>query len=91
MDCRFPCHRHDDNLACSWSVMTCWRDSGYRGGYLVLPQWKIAINMMPGDVLLFDGGADWHGVSPFYADGPYERMTLVLYFLKKLLRQGPPR
>jgi hypothetical protein len=87
-DSRFPCHRHDDNLACGMNIMTCWRDDGYRGGYLVLPQWKIAINMQAGDVLLFDGGADWHGNSPFFADGPYERITLVLYFLKKLLRQG---
>jgi hypothetical protein len=58
--------------------MTCWRDSKYRGGFFVLPQWKIAVNMMAGDVLLFDGGTDWHGNSPFYADGAYERITVLV-------------
>jgi hypothetical protein len=83
---RFPCHRHLGNLACGMGAMVVWRKGSYRGGYFMLPQWKLAVNMQCGDVLLFDG-TDWHANSPFYGED-YQRLSLVAYMRWKMIHAG---
>jgi hypothetical protein len=67
--------------------MTVYRSGNYRGGFFLLPQWRLAVNMQCGDVVLFNG-TDWHANSMFYGDGPYERLSVVAYFRWKMIHAG---
>jgi hypothetical protein len=84
---QFKCHRHLNNLACGMGAMIVHRSGNFRGGYFMLPKWKVAVNMQCGDVVLFDG-TDWHANSPFYADGDYERLSVVAYMRWKMIHAG---
>jgi hypothetical protein len=93
---RFVCHRDKGNLANGLGVMTVWRPGGadYRGGQLVFPQWRLAVDMMAGDVLVFDG-REWHGNAPIEpvvgsGAGPVERISVVCYYRRRMLRCGTP-
>jgi hypothetical protein len=70
--------------------MTAFRLEGagdYTGGFLIFPQWRIAVNMMRSDVLLFSS-SDWHGNSPIFSEGPYERISIVCYYRLGMLECG---
>jgi hypothetical protein len=85
---RHPCHRHLNNLPNGLSTMTTYRTGSYSGGLFVLPQWKVAIDMMCGDVVLFDGW-DWHGNTRFVPGaGRYERVSVVSYFRTAMMDSG---
>jgi hypothetical protein len=81
---RFPCHRDAGNLALGMSVMTVWKPRHHYGGSLVFPRWRIAVDMLVGDVLFFRG-YDWHGNAPFDAHDGLRRISLVLYFRRGML------
>jgi hypothetical protein len=84
----YRAHRHDDNLACGFSVMVVWRRGEYGGGYTVLPQYKIAVDMLCGDVMLFDG-RDYHGNTAFIGTpGTFERISVVAYYRRHMLGAG---
>jgi hypothetical protein len=84
----YPVHRHLDNLASGFGVMVVWRRGEYRGGYTVLPQYRIAVDMMGGDVLLFNG-TDYHGNTPITGvPGAFERISVVAYYRKRMLEAG---
>lgn len=67
---------------------------GYRGGYLVLPEYRVAINVRPGDLLLIANHSAIHGnteILPESDDCCPEciiRMSIVAYFREKMLELG---
>ena len=90
---RTACHRDAGDLASGFSnlgVISTGKD--FSGGYLVLPEYRVAINIRPGDLLLIANHDAIHGNTPIEAvDGNpegIERMSIVAYFREKMLDLG---
>jgi hypothetical protein len=67
------------------------RAGQFTGGHLVLPKYRVAIELNTGDALFFDPH-EWHGTSAFYGlHKRFERMTLVLYYRTKMAECGTPQ
>ena len=69
-----------DGLGC----MLCFRKGEYEGSQLVVPEYKFAVNMKHGDVIVFNP-CIWHGNVPFSnmvgeAPEDWERITVVHYY-----------
>jgi len=61
----------------------------YKGGYLILPEYRIAVNVRPGDLLLINNHECMHGNTPIELDEEgAERISLVCYFREKMLELG---
>ena len=63
----------------------------FTGGYLVLPEYRVAVNIRPGDLLLINNHFGLHGnteIKPAVEGEPFERMSLVAYFREDLLEVG---
>lgn len=61
----------------------------YKGGYLILPEYRIAVNVRPGDLLLINNHEVLHGNTPIeLEDKDAERISLVCYFREKMLELG---
>jgi len=61
----------------------------YSGGMLVLPEFRVAVNVRPGDLLLINNHGGIHGNTPIVLeeDGA-ERYSVVCYFREKMLELG---
>jgi hypothetical protein len=90
---RTAAHRDAGDLGVGFSnlgVISTGKD--FKGGYLVLPEYRVAINIRPGDLLLIANHDAIHGNTPIEAvdgnpDG-IERMSIVAYFREKMLELG---
>lgn len=64
----------------------------YKGGYLVLPEYRVAINIRPGDLLLIANHSAVHGNTPIESvtgnPDDVERMSIVAYFRENMLQLG---
>lgn len=91
-------HQDAGDLAEGFSTLAVARRGAYRGGALVLPRYRLAVDMRDGDLLLFDAH-EWHGnqgITCDHADGPLarpcpegcERISLVSYFRTKVAECG---
>ncbi len=87
-------HQDKGDLPEGFSTLAVTRRGDYRGGHLVLPEYRIAFDMRDGDLLLFDAH-EWHGNTNMYCphqDSPLarpcpkgcERVSLVTYFRTKV-------
>jgi hypothetical protein len=83
---RMACHRDAGSLNEGYSNLTVITKDGkdWKGGYLVTPEVRAAINVRPGDLLLIDNMRIIHGNTPIETpDSGAEnmlRMSLVFYF-----------
>lgn len=83
---RMACHRDAGSLNEGFSNLTVVTKDGkgWKGGYLVTPEVRAAINVRPGDLLLIDNMRIIHGNTPIEApdsgDQDFFRMSLVYYF-----------
>jgi hypothetical protein len=83
---RMACHRDAGSLNPGFSNLTVVTKDGkdWKGGYLVAPEVRAAINVRPGDLLLIDNMRVIHGNTPIEAPESGEdnmmRMSLVYYF-----------
>jgi hypothetical protein len=61
----------------------------YTGGYLVFPEYRVAVNVRPGDLLLVNNHEVMHGNTPIVLNNPddptSERISIVCYFREKML------
>jgi len=61
----------------------------YEGAYLVAPEYRIAIDVRPGDLLLINNHEVIHGNTPIKLKNPSaERISLVCYFRENMLELG---
>jgi hypothetical protein len=61
----------------------------FSGGYLVFPEYGVAVDVRPGDLLLVNNHEILHGNTPIVLDDPEaERISLVCYFREKMLELG---
>jgi hypothetical protein len=96
----YPTGVHTDkgDLETGFSTLLCARRGDYTGGQLVFPEYRVAVDMHDGDLLLMDAH-EWHGNAaiscrcgntlrrPCPACGT-RRLSLVTYFRTKLTSCG---
>ena len=91
---RMACHRDAGSLNPGFSNLTVVTKDGkdWKGGYLVAPEVRAAINVRPGDLLLIDNMRVIHGNTPIEApdsgDQDFLRMSLVYYFREDMENLG---
>ena len=91
---RMACHRDAGSLNEGYSNLTVISDGkkNWKGGYLVCPEVRAAINVRPGDLLLVDNMRVIHGNTPIEAPDTGEddlmRMSLVFYFREDMAKLG---
>jgi hypothetical protein len=86
---RTAAHRDAGDFSDGLSNLLVLSNNGkYTGGYLVFPEYRIAVNVRPGDLLLVNNHEIMHGNTPIetYEDG--ERISLVVYLREKMLELG---
>ncbi len=87
---RTAAHRDAGDLHEGFSNLTVLTNGkDYSGGMLVLPEFMIAVNIRPGDLLLINNHFGIHGNTPIIIDEDgAERYSLVCYFREKMLELG---
>lgn len=79
----FP-HKDGKNMPAS-CPMTIIRKGSYRGGYLVFPEYRIAINIDTTDLILFMNSTEWHGNTRITGTSPdYVRSSFIWYCRKNM-------
>ena len=77
-------------------ILACVRRGDFQGSHLVLPTYRLAVELQDRDVLFFDPHA-WHGNVPFHDQvgeegapdsGGWERISLVMYARSKMEECG---
>ena len=87
-------HQDGGDLKQGMGCMYVYRRGQYDGFELVIPEYRIAINMRDNDLLLFDPRV-WHGsVKPYNTEGveqeDWERISVVMYFREGLMGRKSP-
>lgn len=87
---RTAAHRDAGDLNTGLSNLLVLSNNGnYTGGYLVFPEYRIAVNVRPGDLLLVNNHEIIHGNTPIVlGDDDAERISLVCYFREGMLDLG---
>jgi hypothetical protein len=86
----YPTGVHVDkgDLDEGFSCLAVWRRGDYSGGYLTFPEWRVAIDLHEGDLVLMDAH-QWHGNTAMELHSEdAERISLVLYYRTKLAACG---
>jgi len=84
---RTACHRDAGDLHEGFSNIcgiTGPEGKGWRGAEFILPEYRIAINLQPGDMLLVNNHGGIHGNDALIGDDN-DRLTLVSYFREKMV------
>lgn len=82
-------HLDADDLEDGFSnlnVVTNGKD--FKGGYLVLPEYGIAVDIRPGDLLLIANHTAIHGNTKIEGGCDSERLSIVSYFRENMLKLG---
>lgn len=87
---RTAAHRDAGDLHEGFSNLTILTNGKqYSGGMLVLPEFRVAVNIRPGDLLLINNHFGIHGNTPIVLEEEgAERYSLVCYFREKMLELG---
>ena len=83
---RTACHRDAGDLNDGLSNLLVLGDGEYTGGYLVFPEYRVAVNVRPGDLLLVNNHEIIHGNTEIKLNHENaERISLVCYFREAML------
>ena len=87
---RTAAHRDAGDFSNGLSNLLVLSNNGnFTGGYLILPEVRIAVNVRPGDLLLVNNHEYIHGNTPIeMQDDVAERVSLVCYLREKMLELG---
>ena len=80
---RTACHRDAGDLNEGFSNI-CALGNGWQGGEFMLPEYRIAVKLQPGDMLLVNNHGGIHGNDALIGDDN-DRMTIVAYFREKMI------
>jgi len=84
-------HTDKGDLPEGFGVITVLRRGEYRGGYLVFPKYRVAVDLGDRDVLLADVH-EYHGNTAItHRSAEAERISCVLYFRRHMIRCGSRR
>lgn len=89
------CHQDAGDFKAGFGVLGVLRRGRYRGGVLVFPQYRVAVDLQDRDLLFFNPH-EWHSNTPLEGDGPqgepeaggWERISLVFYHREGMLKCG---
>jgi hypothetical protein len=71
------------------NLLVLSNNGNYEGCYLVAPEYRVAVNVRPGDLLLINNHEVLHGNTEIkFLDEEAERISLVCYFREKMLELG---
>lgn len=84
---RTAAHRDAGDLGEGFSNLTVITNGKkYSGGYLILPEFRVAVNVRPGDLLLIANHYGIHGNTPIVLEEEgADRYSVVCYFREKML------
>jgi hypothetical protein len=87
---RTACHYDAGDLNEGLSNLLVISNGGnYKGCYLVAPEYRVAVNPRPGDLLLINNHEVMHGNTQIeLLDEEAERISLVCYFREKMMELG---
>lgn len=87
---RTAAHRDAGDYTEGFSNLSVLTDGSkeYAGAYLVVPEYRAAINIRPGDLLLINNHECIHGNTPLIGDADMERISIVCYFREDMLEPG---
>ena len=78
-------HLDTGDLPDGYSTLTVLEVDGYKGGFLVFPRYRVAVDIREGDVLLNQSHKLYHGNSPITPTTPGgKRISFVTYLKKKI-------
>lgn len=84
-------HKDAGDLKKGFGNLTSYKTDGLKGGYFVLPEWKIAFDLCSCDLLLVDVH-QWHGNTPMTKESEEdERISFVMYYREKTIKCLAPK
>lgn len=84
--CHYDAGDYSDGLS---NLLVLSNNGNYTGGYLIFPEYRIAVNVRPGDLLLVNNHEVMHGNTEIIlGDETAERVSLVCYFRENMLELG---
>ena len=83
---RTAVHTDAGDLESGFGNLTALSENGWEGGFLCFPEFRVAVDIRPGDMLLMDVH-ELHGNTPItgVGDKPADRISLVAYFRENML------
>jgi hypothetical protein len=72
-------HKDAGDYPDGMGVICCFRAGNYKGGYLVIPKYRVAFNLASCSVLLFDVHQVHGNTAIIGVPGQYRRVTTVFY------------
>ncbi|MFO0926381.1 MAG: hypothetical protein U0736_04990 [Gemmataceae bacterium] len=81
-------HTDKGDLPEGFGVITMLRRGDYRGGYLVFPKYRVAVDLGDRDVLLADVHESHGNTAITHRSDDAERISCVLYFRRHMTRCG---
>ncbi len=87
---RTAAHTDGGDLPEGFGVMAYLQKGSLAGGLLVIPRYKIAVQLQHKDVILFDVH-EYHGNTICTKEPGTERITMVFYYRRRMLRCGTPQ
>lgn len=85
---RTAAHRDAGDFADGLSNLLVVGSGDYTGGYLVFPEYRMAVNVRPGDLLLVSNHDIIHGNTEIKLGPDAERISLVCYLRENMLELG---
>lgn len=84
-------HYHFDigNYKTVWSAMFGFKEA-VTGGYLVMPEFRIAAQIRDESLFMFDGQAVFHGVTEFKEIAPDAHRYTIVYYSRRLMWNCDP-
>lgn len=84
-------HKDAGDLKNGFGNLTSYKTERLKGGYFVLPQWRIAFDLCSCDLLLVDVH-QWHGNTPMMKESEEdERISFVMYYREKTIKCLAPK
>jgi hypothetical protein len=84
-------HKDAGDLKKGFGNLTSYKTEGLKGGYFVLPEWKIAFDLCSTDLLLVDVH-QWHGNTKIEKESEEdERISFVMYYREKTIKCLAPK
>lgn len=78
-------HKDAGDFQHGFGNLTVLQAGHYDGGYLVFPQYRIAVDVRSCDLLLMDVH-QWHGNTPIIAkSAAFERISIVMYYRENMI------
>jgi len=86
---RTASHLDAKNLYEGMASMLLLRSGQFSGGHVVLPEWRTAVKLGQGDLILFRNMKDFHGNTPIVPiTKKHTRCTLVFYYREEMIKCG---